>query len=71
MDFSKVFDLIPYDVLIANMHAYDFSKNSFVFFYSYLKRRKENVRINNTHSIFQILLSGIPQGTAFIQYIYK
>ena len=28
-----------------------------------LKRRKQNVIINNTHSIFQILLSGVPQGS--------
>ena len=45
------------------MHAYRVSKNSLVFFYSYLKRKKQNVRINNTHSIFQILLSGVPQGS--------
>ena len=45
------------------MHTFGFSKNSLVFFYSYLKRRKQNVRINNTHSIFQILLSGVPQGS--------
>ena len=63
MDFPKAFDSIPHDLLIAKMHAYGFSKNSLVFFYSYLKRRKQNIRINNTHSIFQILLSGIPQGS--------
>ena len=34
--------------LLQKMHAYGFSKNSMVFFYSYLKRRKQNVRINNT-----------------------
>ena len=45
------------------MHAYGFSKNSFVIYYSYLKRRKQNVRINNAHSIFQILLSGVPEGS--------
>ena len=44
------------------MYAYGFSKNSLVFYYSYLKRKKLN-RINNTHSIFQILLSGVPQGS--------
>ena len=47
--------------LLIPFHAYGFSKNSLIFFYSYLKR-KQNVRIKNTHSIFQILLSGVPQG---------
>ena len=61
MDLSKAFDSILHDLLIAKMHAYGFSNNSFVFFYSYLKRRKQNVRINNIYSIFQILLSGVPQ----------
>ena len=63
MDLPKAFDFIPHDLLIAKMHAYVFPKNSLVFFYSYLERRKQNVRINNTHSIFQILLSGVPQGS--------
>ena len=48
--------------LIAKTHAYVFPKNSFVFFYSCLKRGKQKVGINNTHSIFQILHSEIPQG---------
>ena len=45
------------------MHAYGFSINAVTFFYSYLKRRKQNVRINNTQSVFHILLSGVPQGS--------
>ena len=52
MDLSNAFDSIPYDVLIAKMHAY-----------SYLKRRKQNVGINNTHSLFKILLFGVFQGS--------
>ena len=63
MDLSKAFDSIPHDLLIAKIHAYGFSKNSLVLFYSYLKIRKQNVKINNTQSIFQILLSGVPQGS--------
>ena len=45
------------------MYVYRFSINVVTFFYSYLKRRKQNVKINNTNSIFQVLLSGVPQGS--------
>ena len=63
MDLSKSFDSIPHNLLIAKMHAYGFSIDAVTFFYSYLKRRKQNVRINNTHSVFQILLSEVPQSS--------
>ena len=60
MNLLKAFDSMPHDLLIAKMHAYGFSIDPVTFFHSYLKRRKENVRINNIHSVFQILLSGFP-----------
>ena len=37
------------------MHAYGFDLNSLIFFYSYLENRKQNVKINNTYSVFQVL----------------
>ena len=45
------------------MYAYGFAMDAVTFFYSYLKRRKQDVRITDTHSVFQILLSGFPQGS--------
>ena len=33
------------------------------FMYSYRKRRKQRVKINATESLFEILLSGVPQGS--------
>ena len=63
MDLSKAFDCILHESLIAKMHAYGFDLNSLTFFYSYLKNHKQNVKINNTCSIFQSLLSGVPQGS--------
>ena len=63
MDLSKAFGPIPHDLLTSKMYAYGFYINAVTFFYSYLKRRKQNVKINNTHSVFQVLLSGVPQGS--------
>ena len=61
MEFSKAFDCILHDLLIAQSHAYGFSNDSLKIFFSHLKGRKQNVRINNTCSVFQVLSSGVPQ----------
>ena len=63
MDLSKAFDCIPHELLKAKMGAYGFSENALTFFFSYLKRQKHSVQINNTYSIFQLLLSGVLQGS--------
>ena len=63
MDLSKVFGCIPHDLLIAKLHAYRFNKKTLTFLYSYLKQRNQSLKINDTESFFQILLSGVPQGS--------
>ena len=63
MDLSKAFDCIPHDLLFAKLHAYGLNENSLVFTYSYLKRREQAVRINNTYSLLETFLSGVPQGS--------
>ena len=75
MVLSKAFDSIPHNLSIAKMHAYGFSIDAVTFFYLYLKRCKQNVRINNTFSVFQILLSEVPESSIlglllFNIYIY-
>ena len=40
----------------------DLVKKSVVFLYSYLKRRKQNVKIEDILSTFQSLISGLQQG---------
>ena len=63
VDLSKAFNSIPHNFLIGKMCAYRFSINTVVtFFYSCLKGWIQNVRINNTHNVFQVLLFGVPLG---------
>ena len=35
--------------------------DAIAFIYSYLKRRKQGVKINDTENVLKILLSGVPQ----------
>ena len=63
MNLSKAFESIPHCLLIAKIHAYGFSIDVVTFFYAYIKRCKQNVKINNAQSVFQILLSWVPQGS--------
>ena len=63
MDLSKIFDCIPHDLIITRLHTYGFDENSLVLVYSFLKERKQSVRINNTYSSFHTILAGVPQGS--------
>ena len=63
VDLSKAFDSITHDFLIRKLYGYRLSINTVVtFFYSCLKGWIQNVRINNTHNVFQVLLFGVPLG---------
>ena len=48
--------------MIAKLHAYEFSEKTVTFIYFYLKRRKQNVKIENFYRDFLTSLSGVPQG---------
>ena len=63
MDLSKALDCIPHDLLITKLHAYRLSFDTATFLNSYLKDRKQKVRIKNIFSAFQNILSGVTQGS--------
>lgn len=67
MDLSNAFDCVPHDLLLAKLSANGFSNESLLFILSYLSDREQATRINNSLSLFQLILSGVPQ---FIYLFY-
>ena len=63
MDLSKAFDCISHDLLIAKMNAYKFDKSALKLIYSYLKGRRQCVKINSSSSNYQTIISGVPRGS--------
>ena len=63
MDLSKAFDSINYELLIAKLHAYGFTKPALKLVHSYLNNRWHRTKINNTFSTWKELLTGFPQGS--------
>ena len=68
MDLSKAFDCIPHDLIISKLHTYRFSQKTVTFIYSYIKRRKQKVNVNNFLSDFLTLPSAVPEGSILVQY---
>ena len=63
MDMSKAFNCISHNLIIAKLAAYGLDDTALKLIFSYLKNRKQCVRIYNTHSNFEYIIAGIPQGS--------
>ena len=71
MDLSKAFDCIPHDVLIAKVYAYDLSEETTPFFYLYLQRTGQRVRMDDIQSSLQILISEVLQESIFGRILFN
>ena len=56
MDLSKAFDCISHDLIIAKLVAYGLDDTDLQLILSYLKNRKQCVRINSTYSNFENII---------------
>ena len=60
MDLSKAFDCILHHLLIAKLNAYGVDSSALTYIYSYMKERKQAVRLNETYSMYMDIVSGVP-----------
>ena len=63
MDLSKALDCLPHDLLIARLEAYRIGRNSLLLLMYYLKDHRQSVKIKGIRSLFQLIKSGVPQGS--------
>ena len=59
---SKAFDCLLHDLLIAKLVAYGFNYESLTLIQSYLSRRQQRAKDNNTYRTFSDIIFGVPQG---------
>ena len=62
-DFLKSFDCLSHDLLIATLNVYGLD--------SYLTKRRQIVKINNTHSSWSEILLWVLQGSVLFQLLFK
>ena len=68
---SKMELQFHHDFLVAKLDAYGFNIDTVAYIYSYLKNRKQCVKINGTQSYLGDIISGVPQGSILGPILYN
>ena len=71
IDLSKAFDCLPHGLLIAKLNAYGVTKDSCNLILSYLRNRKQTVKLGNARSEWLDLKTGVPQGSLFGPFLFN
>ena len=71
LDFSKAFDCILHDLLIAKLAAYGFDYQSLRIIESFLSNRQQRTEINNAFSCDPEIIYGVPQGSILSPLIFN
>lgn len=64
LDLTKAFDLVDHYLLLDKLHAIGLSRSSLLWFSSYLHHRSQCVSFRGTHSNYNSMVKGIPQGSS-------
>ena len=60
MDWSKTFNTMDHDLIIAKLVAYGFQEDALVFMKSYFTNRQQRVCVNSIFSMREEIISGVP-----------
>ena len=60
-DFSKAFDYMTHDLLLAKLNELNFDMNALNLIFAYLTGRKQRVKINSSFSTCLDIFQGVPQ----------
>ena len=63
MDLSKAFDCLPHCLTIFKLYSYGVSREACTLIASYLRSRKQRIKLGNSRSDWAELLKGVPQGS--------
>ena len=63
MDLSKVYWLLPHNLLIAKFEAYGIGKSGLNLLLNYLSNRKQRTKVNSSYSDWYDIIRGVPQGS--------
>ena len=62
-DFSKAFDCLRHELIIAKLNAYGFKLPVLKLMHNYLSHSKQRTKVNHTYSSWDEILFGVPQGS--------
>ena len=70
MDLSKVYWLLPHNLLIAKFEAYGIGKSGLNLLLNYLSNRKQRTKVNSSYSDFYDIIRGVPQGSILVPLLF-
>ena len=70
IDFYKVFDCLNHDLLIAKLDAYGFTRQAVRYIKSYLRDRKQRIKMNGSYSEWRNITHRVLQGSVLSPLLF-